>query len=333
MSNSPDPNQASPDQGQPTDPYSEFLCLPPGPRPPHLYQLLGIEIFCPHPEQIEYAARKQFRKIKPFEEHPDRTVRNRIQDIITHIATARVVLSDPEQRLEYDRKLAEHLKIDRDQILRSRTAARLPEYELHVTAGPTEVGTRLRLLPDRVITIGSHPDCALCLPGARPQPMHAQLEYLDNDWILRTKDTSYVTLINDQRCREFLLADGDTIDIGGYRLSFQNIGTCVADGGSLPPPLSLVVRAGPSIPDPVLNALPPTSILIGHCETALWQLPGALVSRHHARIASVGSLWEITDLQSTNGTILNDEQVSHAVLRHRDRLAIGRFEIQVSLRR
>ena len=100
MLNSKNPNKPSTSDPQLMDPYTELLHLPPGVRPPHLYQLLEIEMFCPHPEQIEHAARKQFRKIKPFEEHPDRQIRNRIQDVLTHIATARVILTDPEQKQE-----------------------------------------------------------------------------------------------------------------------------------------------------------------------------------------------------------------------------------------
>jgi pSer/pThr/pTyr-binding forkhead associated (FHA) protein len=141
-------------------------------------------------------------------------------------------------------------------------------------------------------------------------------------------------LVNDQRCHEFLLADDDVIDLGGYRLHFQRIGVRRALAGSQPPPISLVVRNGPSIPEPRFDALPPTSILIGHCETALWQLAGAMVSRHHARIEPAGGLWEITDLHSTNGTELNGERITvSSALKHRDQLLLGRFEIQVSLRR
>lgn len=315
------------------DPYSEFLRLPAGPRPPHLYQLLEIEIFCPHPEQIEHAVRKQFRKIKPFEEHPDRSVRNLIQDVMTHIATARVVLSDPDQKQEYDEKLAKHLDIDRDALLRERTAARLPEYDLFVTAGPTQIGTRLELVPDRTIDIGADPGCTLSLPGVRMLDRHAMLTYSGEDWILRAAGPDRLVLVNDARCEETGLAEGDAIDLGGYRLHFGRIGARRPDPATLPPPLSAVVREGPSIPEAVLNVLAPASVLIGYCDTALWQLGRSGVSLHHARIESAGPFWEIADLQSETGTLLNGEPIQREVLKHRDELTIGRFHIQIRLRK
>ena len=72
---------------------------------------------------------------------------------------------------------------------------------------------------------------------------------------------------------------------------------------------------------------------MGHCETALWQLPGPLVSRHHCRVQPAGDHWEIQDLRSTNGTMINGQRVEHSALEDRDQLTIGRFEILVSLRR
>ena len=42
------------------DPYTLYLGLPPGPRPPNHYDLLQLESFCSHHERIHQAARKQF---------------------------------------------------------------------------------------------------------------------------------------------------------------------------------------------------------------------------------------------------------------------------------
>ena len=336
MSNSSEPNQPAetPRDAAALDPYSEYLHLAEGHRPPHLYQLLEVELFCPHPEEIERAVRTQFRKIKPFEEHPDFRVRERIQDVMSHIATARTVLTDPSQKEEYDQRLAQMLKLDREQILQSRTAARAPEFQLEVIAGPSRVGARVNLLPDRVITIGSDLHCWLTLASSRMLPLHAQLEFVDGEWVLRNVNAKNVTLVNDQRCNEFLLADGDSIDIGGFRMRFDKIGKEKPDPKKLPSPLSLIIRKGPSVSEPMLNVVPPTSFLIGQCDTALWQLTHRQVSVHHARIESSGAFWEIQDLKSETGTTVNGDRITErTILHHRDQIGIGSFDIQVSLRR
>ena len=315
------------------DPYTKYLDLPSGPRPPNMYQLLQLEPFCSEPERIKHAARKQFRRIKPFEDHPERDMREAIQDIMTQIATARVVLCDPDQKQEYDRDLAAETGIDLAQYLADRMAVPVPECFLRITSGPGTIGEEIDLLEGDVTTVGSDPHCVITLPSARVAKLHCQLAYQqeDREWMLTHVAEGRVTLVNDQRVQEFVLAEGDRIDVGGYRLCLVRRPVPEVKE-KLPPPMSLIIRKGPSIPSPIFNVLPPESILIGHCDTALWQLSGPLVSRHHCRIQPDGERWQIEDLRSTNGIMVNGKQVERAHLRSRDELTIGRFEILVSLR-
>jgi pSer/pThr/pTyr-binding forkhead associated (FHA) protein len=318
--------------GSAEDLYAKCLHLPPGQRPPNLYELLGLELFCSHPERIHHAARKQFRRIKPYEDHPDRDTRDAIQDIMTRIATARIVLSDPSQKEEYDQALAKEMGIDRRLYLAGRVAAPLPDCCLRIVAGPEMTGQRVDLIEGQTVTVGHDPHCVITLPSSRIGKLHCHLEYTDGEWLLRQIDQHHLTLVNDNRVYRSPLADGDAIDAGGYRLRFMRLSAVDRDGPR-PPPISLIVRKGPSIPAPVFNALPTESILIGHCETALWQLPGPLVSRHHCRIRPARKLWEIEDLRSTNGTLVNGQPVEYATpINNRDELTIGQFEVLVSLR-
>jgi hypothetical protein len=314
------------------DPYAEFLHLPPGPRPPHFYDLLGVELFCAHRERIEHAARERYRLIKPFQDHRDRQTRDAVQTIITRIANARIVLTDPEKRATYDQRLSEALGLDRDGLLRERTAARAPEFALRVIAGAESVGHRLALLPDRELVIGGDPACGLYLPGLRMLPRHAQLIFANEAWQLHSTANG-LTLVNDQRVEQTLLDEADVIDLGGYRLRFDRIDAREPAAATLPPPISLMIRQGPSVAHPTINAVAPAEILIGTCDTALWQLTGKPVAVHHARVSADGALWEIKDLHSETGTWHNGEKVRTAILNHRDQVQIGGFDVQVSLRK
>ena len=324
----PSDNPPRPDE----DLYTRYLHVPPGDRPPSLYQLLELELFCSRPERIQHASRKQFRRIKPFEDHPDKITREAIQDIMTRIATARIVLSDPVRKEEYDQALAEEMGIDRDKYLSGRIAAPLPDCRLRITAGPDMTGQRVDLIEGQTFTVGRDPHCVIALSSARVGKLHCQIEHHDDEWVLRQIEEQLPTLINDNRVREFMLADGDAVDLGGYRLRFIRLPEIDPDPPQ-PPPISLIIRKGPSVPVPVFNALPGESILIGHCDTALWQLAGPLVSRHHCRVEPIGDHWEIEDLQSTNGTLVNGQRVERRIpIRNRDQLTIGQFEVLVSLR-
>ena len=51
------------------------------------------------------------------------------------------------------------------------------------------------------------------------------------------------------------------------------------------------------------------------------------VSGNHARIDSVATTFILTDLQSTNGTFVNDHLISSHTLRHNDKITIGKHEL------
>ena len=131
--------------------------------------------------------------------------------------------------------------------------------------------------------------------------------------------------------RQVVSGPVDGIEVGGFRLRFYRLPERKSKE-ALPPPLSLIVRRGPSVSSPLLNVLPGESILIGHCETALWQLAGQHVSRHHCRIQAAGEQWEIQDLRSTNGTQVNGQRIEKQILQDRNEITIGQFIILASLR-
>ncbi|MCP4594303.1 MAG: FHA domain-containing protein [bacterium] len=315
------------------DPYSEFLDLPAGERPPHHYQLLEVEIFCAQRERIEHAVRKQFRRIKPYQEHPDVKMREAIQDVMTQIAQARVVLGDPARKEVYDRELAERLEIDRARILASRMAIPVPEFAVVVTAGPSHVGNTIELSTDTTVSIGRDPHCVIPLQATRLGTLHGELHFRDAHWWYAHVAKGSLSLVNAERVAgPRPLKDGDCLELGGYALRFQRTERLHQLDTAVHPPLRLIVTRGPSVPEAACNALAPGPILIGSGETALWQLSGGQVSRHHCRIEVEADRWVVSDLQSTSGTLLNGHRVEHQPLADHDTLGIGSFEVTVRLR-
>ena len=67
-------------------------------------------------------------------------------------------------------------------------------------------------------------------------------------------------------------------------------------------------------------------VTIGREADNLVQLPHEKVSKHHAVILPAKDGWEIKDLQSTNGVLVNGKQVPSAELKDGDRVKIGPFE-------
>jgi pSer/pThr/pTyr-binding forkhead associated (FHA) protein len=68
---------------------------------------------------------------------------------------------------------------------------------------------------------------------------------------------------------------------------------------------------------------------IGRAARADFVVEAALVSRLHCRLTASDSVIDVVDLDSTNGTYINDERVRNGTLANGDRLKIGRVEMTI----
>jgi hypothetical protein len=66
------------------------------------------------------------------------------------------------------------------------------------------------------------------------------------------------------------------------------------------------------------------SLTIGRIDSNDIVIENLAVSGHHAKIDAVGDGYLLTDLQSKNGSFVNDQQVTSHWLQHNDRILIGK---------
>lgn len=86
----------------------------------------------------------------------------------------------------------------------------------------------------------------------------------------------------------------------------------------------------PSV-DSVTFRLPPGSVkTIGRSPGAEFIVEAALVSRLHCQLTATADALQVKDLDSTNGTFVNDERVKRLALKPGDRVRAGRVELVVS---
>lgn len=67
-------------------------------------------------------------------------------------------------------------------------------------------------------------------------------------------------------------------------------------------------------------------LTVGRLADNTLQIEHASVSSHHAEIVNEVGTYHLHDLGSTNGTFVNGEQISDAVLRHGDEVRFGNIE-------
>ena len=78
--------------------------------------------------------------------------------------------------------------------------------------------------------------------------------------------------------------------------------------------------------------LPPGAIkTVGRAPRADFVVDAALVSRLHCRLTAADDTVDVVDLDSTNGTYINDQRVKSGCIKSGDRLRIGRVEFTVDL--
>ncbi len=76
--------------------------------------------------------------------------------------------------------------------------------------------------------------------------------------------------------------------------------------------------------------LPENMKTLGRAPTADFTIDRALVSRLHCRLINASDRLEVEDLDSTNGTFVNDQKVKRKVLVTGDTLRLGRVELTVT---
>lgn len=94
------------------DLYQTILSIPPGERPPHYYDLLGMELFESDATVIHRAGLDRMRKLREWQMHPDRAIADQVHDMLDEIGRACTTLEVGERKAGYDAELAEKLSID-----------------------------------------------------------------------------------------------------------------------------------------------------------------------------------------------------------------------------
>ena len=72
-------------------------------------------------------------------------------------------------------------------------------------------------------------------------------------------------------------------------------------------------------------------LVIGRHSSADVQLPNREVSRFHCRLYHGDTGWQVEDMDSLNGTVVNGEPVKHSPLYQNDVLRIGVYLFQIDL--
>ena len=183
----------------------------------------------------------------------------------------------------------------RPDIGKSRSGSASP---LVVRAGGSE-----RILPaGHSYLIGRDPRCDIVVNDARVSSNHAVLRPEGGRWVLADNGSTNGTYAGDRRV--------DRIEINGECLVRLSDPT---DG----PVLSCTVTGAAS------SGLPATTLRIGREPDNDIVVSDLSVSSRHAELRNVAGGYRIVDLGSTNGTFVNEQRVTAALLSDGDMVGLG----------
>ena len=91
-----------------------------------------------------------------------------------------------------------------------------------------------------------------------------------------------------------------------------------------------ILKTDEAADPPCLFRILPGSIkTVGRATGADFIVDAALVSRVHCRLTAGATELEVVDLESTNGTFVNEERITRLTLKPGDRVRAGRVELIV----
>lgn len=192
-------------------------------------------------------------------------------------------------------------------------------------------------LDDGVMRVGSAPDSTLVLNVAGVAPHHCEISTQNGESAVRPLDASAPTVINGRQIAQATpLKPGDLLLFGrvGCRVSSDR-----PAAATIPPP-SATKKADESARTRVRNTLPKFmlrgvsgatfgktfaltgTMVIGRQNDSDIPIPAEEISRHHARLQVTADGVLVEDMNSANGTFINDKRVQNGMLKPGEELRL-----------
>jgi pSer/pThr/pTyr-binding forkhead associated (FHA) protein len=192
-------------------------------------------------------------------------------------------------------------------------------------------------LDEGVARVGSAADCTIVLNGAGVAAHHAEIETRAGQSNVRALDDSAATVINGRQiAQETPLKPGDLLLFGrvGCRVSSDR-----PVAATMPPP-SAKKSADEAARTRVRNTLPKFmlrgvsgatfgktfavvgTMVIGRQNDSDIPVPAEEISRHHARLQVTADGVLVEDMNSANGTFINDKRIQNGLLKPGEELRL-----------
>ena len=179
---------------------------------------------------------------------------------------------------------------------------------------------------DKSFAIGSADDNQLVINDSSVSLQHARIVFSDNVYFLRDLGSAEGVYINNQRINKKPINNGDILRIGAVELVVINP---FLEGNQSS--WSLIAcsswLSGQEFPIPESAQFEPIKVgRSSHCDIIF---PGTHLSREHVELRQEKDCLKIRDLNSANGTFINDHKVEEGELRPGDKLRLDVYSFKI----
>lgn len=195
------------------------------------------------------------------------------------------------------------------------------------------------ILTRQVTSVGRGENCDLVLDGETVSRLHCQIIQLGVAYFVRDHSRNG-TFVNGHRVQQVQLQDGDQLRIGQNIMLIHLTSSSGTDflrsrdtaPHRIPPVIELIPHiVVKGLEDGVTQPFGDEKITIGRRTDNQVVLDADNISRNHVSIERLDGRYFVRDLDSANGTYLNEQKIDLAELNDGDRLRIGNFTLTVSL--
>ncbi len=180
---------------------------------------------------------------------------------------------------------------------------------------------------EKQFSIGRDATNHLSIDDATVDPRHASLVHRGDQFLLKDLGSHHGTFVNGTRITQKSIACGDTLQFGNVWL--EVIDPFLSDDDT--PVWALIADSswltGQEFPLRVGLEQPP--VVLGRSNDCDIVIPGTHLSRRHAEISLNESGLQIRDLESANGTFVNDRKIKGSRLKPGDRLRLDVYSFKV----
>ncbi|TQV72882.1 FHA domain-containing protein [Aliikangiella marina] len=193
-------------------------------------------------------------------------------------------------------------------------------------------------LVDSTLKIGSDPSCDIVVDETGVDPTHVELDISQNEILLRNVSPQRSVFINEVPVvKEHILEAWDIIRLGTCELEIMD--PLKERPENIPSHNDQATVIRPSVSPWMFKAMSPpldgqyfslaSGFTIGREDKNDIVLPLGYISRQHAQVAIRKDKLYIEDMNSSNGTYVNDERVKSCELRNGDQVRLDEFLFSV----